>query len=175
MELAPQAADAGVVIAMENGDTHQWEHALLERFGLPRTSLSDHHARTRIPPIVRQLEAIDHPNVGLTVDVAHLHIAARDIGFDELEAATQAAPWVRHVHVSDNFGQLDRGYATESDRWAFGEADMHMPPGWGDVPYRDLFARWPEYRGRVVMELTGPFFDFAAQGMQELRKLVAST
>ncbi|MEZ4837198.1 MAG: TIM barrel protein, partial [Caldilineaceae bacterium] len=63
-QLAPFAADAGVVIGMENGDSHLWEHTLMTRFGLPREALLKHHARLQITPIVRQLEAIDHPSVG---------------------------------------------------------------------------------------------------------------
>lgn len=170
--LAPLAKDCGVTICMENGDTHQWEHELIARQGLPRDDLSAHHARIHIPPIARQLEAIDHPAVGMTVDVGHLYIAACDMGFDPVEAAAQAAPWVKHVHVSDNFGLLDRGFDSEADRWAFGEADLHMPPGWGAVPYRDLFARWPDYRGRLVIELKPPFFDYAAQGLEKAREIV---
>lgn len=170
--LAPLAADCGVTICMENGDTHQWEHELIARSGLPREALSTHHARIHIPPIARQIEAVDHPAVGMTVDVGHLYIAACDVGFDPLEAAAQAAPWVRHLHVSDNFGLLDRGFDTEADRWAFGEADLHMPPGWGAVPYLKLFARWPDYRGRLVIELKPPFFEYAAQGLAKARELV---
>lgn len=93
-ELAPVAANAGVIIGMENGDSHQWEHTLLAQFDRPRADLSQHHARLHIPPIVRQLEAIDHPNVAMTLDIAHLHIAAHDMGFDYLAAIEQAAPWV---------------------------------------------------------------------------------
>lgn len=61
--LAAVAADAGVLIGMENGDSPLWEHSLIARFGLPRQALPTHHARLHSPPIVRQLEAIGHPAV----------------------------------------------------------------------------------------------------------------
>ncbi len=170
--LAPLAADAGVTVGMENGDTHLWEHREIARFGLPREALSRHHARVHIPPIVRQLEAIDHPNIGLTVDVGHLYIAACDMGFDYLTAVEQAAPWLKHVHLSDNWGRLDRGFNDEPDRWAFGEADVHMPPGWGEIPYREVFARWPDYHGDVIIELKPSFFDHARDGLHVLQSLL---
>jgi len=125
-----------------------------------------------VGPILRQLEAIDHPNVGMTMDVGHLYIAARDMGFDYLEGISQAAPWVRHVHISDNFGSLDQGFDIESDRWAFGEADIHMPPGWGSVPYLDVFARWPEYEGDLILEIKPGFIDCAGQGLHTMRRLL---
>ncbi|MBN1584626.1 MAG: sugar phosphate isomerase/epimerase [Anaerolineae bacterium] len=170
-ELAPIAEDGGVLIGMENGDTHQWEHDLIARFGQPRTALSHHHPRIHIEPIVRQIQAIDRPNVGLTLDVGHLHIAAHDMGFDYLEAIEQAAPWLKHVHLSDNLGQVDRGFDNEPDRWAFGEADIHMPPGWGAIPYREIFARWPDYSGAIILEIKSSFGDYAEEGLHTLENL----
>ncbi|MEZ4836432.1 MAG: TIM barrel protein [Caldilineaceae bacterium] len=99
----------------------------MTRFGLPREALLKHHARLQITPIVRQLEAIDHPSVGMTLDIAHLHIAAHDMGFDYLDAVAEAAPWVVHLHANDNYGRLDTGFDSEPERWPYGEADIHLP------------------------------------------------
>ena len=170
-EIAPYAADAGVIVGMENGDSHLWEHALLTRFGLPRQMLLQHHARLRIEPIVQQLEQIDHPNVGLTLDFAHLWIAANDMGFDYLASVAAATPWVKHLHMSDNFGRLDYGFDHEPDRWALGEADMHMPPGFGSIPLAEAFAALPEYRGDAILEIEKGFLDDAVSGRDHVLRL----
>jgi sugar phosphate isomerase/epimerase len=174
-ELAPVAADAGVMIGMENGDSHQWEHTLIAHYGLPRESIWRYHARLHIEPIARQLEAIDHPNVGLALDIGHLYIAAHDLRFDYLGSVEAAASWVNHLQVSDNCGRLDRGFEAEHDRWAFGEADIHMPPGWGNIPYREVFDHMPEYRGDVILEIKPGFLDHAAQGLETLRELLQTS
>lgn len=174
-DLAPAAADAGVVICMENLDPHLWEHNLIQSFGLPRSAIDKHLARLRIGPIVRQLQAINHPNVGMTLDVAHLYIASYDRGFAYLDAVSEAAPWVRHLHVTDNFGKLDTGYAIERDRRAFGEADMHMPPGWGSIPYREVFARLPDYRDDLILEIETGFEDAYAEARTNIRSLLGIT
>ena len=171
-ELAPLAAEAGLIIGMENGDSHLWEHRLMADRGLPREALSKHHARLHIPPIVRQLEAIDHPNIGMTLDIAHLHIAAHDIGFDYLEAVEQAAPWVKHLHANDNFGRLDQGFNNETDRWAYGEADIHMPPGWGSIPYQAVFARLPDYEGDLILEIKAGFADYLVDALQTMQAII---
>lgn len=173
-EIAPLAADAGVIIGMENGDSHQWEHQLIARFDQPRAALLEHHARLRIEPIVRQLEAIDHPNVRMTLDVAHLHIAAHDMGLDYLAEVEAAAPWVAHLHVNDNFGKLDRGFDNEPDRWAFGEADIHLPPGWGSIPYAEVFARLPDYHGDLILEIKSGFADFLGESLHTMQTLTQS-
>ena len=170
--LAPVAADAGIIIGMENGDPHQWEYNVIARFGRPRSELSKHHPRLHIGPIVRQLEAIDHPNVAMTLDMGHLYIAAHDVGFDYLEAVGEAAPWVKHLHISDNFGRLDQGFDVEHDRWAFGEADIHLPPGWGVIPYRETFAYLPDYEGDLVLEIKSGFWDYVGEGLETMRAIL---
>jgi sugar phosphate isomerase/epimerase len=174
-DIAPVAADAGVTIGMENGDPHLWEYTVLDKFNRPRAELVKHHPRLRVGPMVRQLEAIDHPNVGMTLDIAHLHLAAREIGFDYLDAVSEAAPWVRHLHVNDNFGILDRGIDSEIDRWAFGEADVHLPPGWGRIPYPDVFARLPDYQGDLILEIKAGFYDHLPEVLADMRERLAGS
>ena len=170
--LAPLAADAGLIIGLENGDSHQWEHNILASLGRPRAELAKHHARLYIPPIVRQLEAVDHPNIAMTLDIAHLHIAAHDMGFDYLTAIEQAAPWVKHLHANDNFGRLDQGFNTEMDRWAFGEADIHLPPGWGSIPYPEVFARLPAYQGDLILEIKDGFADYWGESLVTMQGIL---
>src|SRR5581483_9660755 len=173
--VAPMAADAGVVVCLENGDPHQWEHAVIARFGLPREALLQHHARLHPQNIVRQLEAINHPNVALTLDIAHLYIAANDMGFDYLDAVRIAAPWVKHLHVNDNYGRLDRGFDTESDRWAYGEGDIHLPPGWGSIPYGEVLARLPRYEGDLILEIKPGFQDHIGECLTTMRRIVGDS
>jgi sugar phosphate isomerase/epimerase len=171
-ELAPRAADAGVVICMENLDPHLWELAMVRGFGLPDSALDDHLARLRIGPIVRQLEAVGHPSVGMTLDLGHLWLSAHQCGFPYLEAVSEAAPWVRHLHATDNFGRLDVGYATEHERWAYGEADMHLPPGWGSVPFRDAFARLPGFQGDLILEILAELREHVAEARTSVVELL---
>ena len=91
-KIAPYAADHGVTIGMENGDPHLWELEVLRKNDLPDSDLPVYHPRLCIPPIVDQVNAVNHPNIGMTLDLAHLHIAAHTVGFDYLEAVEQAAP-----------------------------------------------------------------------------------
>ena len=125
-----------------------------------------------IRPIVRQLEAIDDPAVGMTLDIAHLHIAAYDIGFDYLDAIEEAAPWVSHLHANDNFGRLDRGFDSEADRWPYGEADVHLPPGWGSIPYAEAFARLSAYSGDLILEIKSGFADYLGESLATMAGIV---
>ena len=171
--LAVVAADAGVVICMENSPPHWAEYKLLAQFGCPPSELANHHPSLRVEPIIRQLEAIDHPNVAMTLDVAHLYIAAHSLEFDYLEDIRQAAPWVKHLHANDNFGQIDQGVEENGDRLAFGEADLHLPPGWGSIPYREVFSHLSAYQGDLILEIKPSFRDYFAEALTNTQDILA--
>ena len=60
--------------------------------------------------------------IGATWDVGHINML-RKSGYSEediLEEAKKIAPYVKHMHLTDNFGY----------------ADTHLPPGMGNVPLK---------------------------------------
>ena len=171
-KLAPIAADLDVIIGMENGDPHLWEYAVLRREGLPVSELPKYHARLRTSAIVAQAEAVNHPNIGITLDLAHLHLATHALGEDYLEAISTAAPWVRHLHINDNFGKLDAGVDYEGYRLPYGEADLHLPPGWGAIPLADAFDRLRDYEGDIVLEIKERYRDHLDEALNTTRQIL---
>lgn len=173
-ELAVIAEDADVIIGMENGDTHLWEYAVLHSNQKSPDELARYHARLRIQPMIDQLTAIGHPNIGMTLDLAHLHIAAHAVGDNYLDAVTLAAPYVRHLHMNDNFGKLDVGFDSETDRLPYGEADLHLPPGWGSIPYEDVFRCLRAYEGDLILEIKEQYWDYFGEALENTKQLLAS-
>ena len=169
--LARIAGDLGVVIGVENGDPHLWEYAVLMREGKAPEDLPQYHARMRTSAIVAQVEAVDHPNVGMTLDLGHLHLATQALGDDYLEAIS-AAPWVRHLHINDNFGVLDAGHDAEGDRLPYGEADLHLPPGWGSIPFAEAFDRLANYEGDIVLEIKARYRDHLGEALANTKRIL---
>jgi len=154
-ELADQAAALGVVIGVENVGPKSYS--------------------ARIAELVEQVREINHPNVGITLDFGHAYLTARHFGYDFLEAVELAAPYVVHTHVHDNFGRIiafpwDVPYIHTAP---FGVNDMHMPPGWGEIPYREVFSRLKDYQGVVLMELKPRYSPYFEEALQETRRLLA--
>ncbi len=171
--IAPIAGDMGVTIALENGDPHLWEYAVLKQQGKDPGQLADYHGRMRITNILMQLEAVDHPAVGLCLDLAHLHLATHALGDDYLAAVQEAAPWVRHLHGNDNFGKLDIGFDAEKDRLPYGEADLHLPPGWGAIPFVEVFRRLEAYNGDMILEIKGRYWEHFSEALANTKDLLA--
>jgi sugar phosphate isomerase/epimerase len=171
-DLVPLAAERGVVVAMENRDPHPWEVAALRRHGLPEEQLVKYHAGMSVPVLVSQVQAVNHPNLGLTLDVGHLFLAANQVGFDYLQAIAQAAPHVRHLHVSDNWGRLGGPFEGLNHRVPFGEGDVHLPPGWGAIPHVEVLRQLPAYEGYYVLEIRPRFYEHLAAALNTARHIV---
>jgi sugar phosphate isomerase/epimerase len=61
--------------------------------------------------------------------------------FDFLESIELARPLIKDVHIHDDFGKpagLDRRQIMLLSQ---GKGDLHMPIGWGEIPYREVFSR----------------------------------
>lgn len=171
-KLAPIAADLDVTIGMENGDPHLWEYVVLKQLGKAAADLAKYHSRMRAAAIVEQAVAVNHPNIGITLDLGHLYLATRALGDDYLEAIGTAAPWVRHLHINDNFGKLDMGVDYEGYRLPYGEADMHLPPGWGAIPFAEAFARLDDYEGDIVLEIKSRYRDHLDEVLMNTRQML---
>lgn len=91
--------------------------------------------------LARELAAINHPNVMATIDFSHSYIRLDLEGrrSDFLEEVAALAPFARHLHMHDSFGRQDDIWMfTEGERLAFGHGDLHLPLGWGDIPWDEL-------------------------------------
>lgn len=173
--MAREAAQRGVTIAVENRDPHLWEVAALHRHGKAPQDLLTYHQGMRLDLIVQQAQDIAAPNVGVCLDVGHAFLAAPYWrGTDYSTAITEAAPWVRHVHFHDNFGRLDDRAESLRERLVFGEADNHLPPGWGTIPLAEIVAilKAASYDGWLVVELRPRYMDHMAEVAATMRKMI---
>lgn len=92
--------------------------------------------------LAEQIASVDHPTVGLCLDVGHAALASGVFGFDYFEECAAAAPFVRHVHLHDNLMKTNLlGEPPVSEHPVYGLGDLHLPPGRGIIPLEELFRR----------------------------------
>ena len=135
-EMGDVAAGYGVKIAVEN--------------------LFVENARDYTPDPVRlakEIAAIDHPHVCGLLDFSHAYIMAQFRGTDYLETLQAFAPAVNHLHVHDLLGRPTSigGFYRFAERIAFGMGDLHMPLGWGDIPWDAILPGLPLRPGTVMI------------------------
>ena len=92
--------------------------------------------------LAEQISAVDHPAVGICLDLGHAALAANFFGFDYVEECAAVAPLVRHLHLHDNLQKTNlAGVPSVSEHPVYGWGDLHLPPGRGTIPLKDMFWR----------------------------------
>lgn len=117
--IAGMAADAGVVVCVECIFTYDKErhHPLPSR-------------------LATELGLVNHPAIQATFDFSHGYINSTLNGADFLAEARALAPFAKHLHLHDSFGRpKDFWTYTLTEDLAFGAGDLHLPLGWGDIPW----------------------------------------
>lgn len=140
--LGDHAARHGVVLAVEN---------LPPLPHIPAT----HDAWE----LAAQLSAVDHPQVGATLDLGHAAMMAAVKGQDLALSVAALAPHVVHLHLQDQFGRPDPiRLPGRGEKLAYGMGDLHAPPGWGTVPFEPLLAGLAPRPGTVMIYELAPIF-----------------
>jgi len=161
-EAGDLAGELGITIAVEN---YYPERPIL------RGAVYDYSVWPS--GLAEQISAVDHPAVGICLDVGHAALAASFFGFDLIEECAAMAPLVRHVHLHDNLQKTNlTGEPQVSEHTVFGLGDLHLPPGRGTIPLEDLFRRmdFPE-RPSCCVELSPEGFSQVPEALQAGREL----
>ncbi|MGQ9629474.1 MAG: sugar phosphate isomerase/epimerase family protein [bacterium] len=111
--------------------------------------------------VVDFVQATAKESIRMTFDFAHAYLASIRFGFDFLESVRLAKPYIRHIHVQDNFGRFEELRLAGYDQYklipyrrllALGKGDLHLPPGWGVVPLDAALELLEDYEGVFMLE-----------------------
>ena len=195
-ELASLAKDLGVTIVIENISPDVEEESIWElskRFNndetlppsvlTPKTpkptflrEISKYNYGTKVEELVEQVKKIDRENVGITFDFGHAYLSSKYYHFKFLDSIKLALPYIKHVHIHDNFGKPKVSYEEQDiNLIQFGIGDLHMPVGWGVIPYNKIFRLLKNYDGVLCLELKPRYKKFYKYSLQKLEELVEST
>jgi sugar phosphate isomerase/epimerase len=118
-----------------------------------------------------QVEQIGHPALGVCVDFGHLAMSAHWYGFDYLAGVRRLAPLTTHFHLQDLTGIPEHASASST----LGRGDLHLPPGWGTLPFDDVFSQVDFPREPVFnVEIWGTrFLPYRDSILVEMRRLAA--
>ena len=126
--------------------------------------------------VAQTVKAIDHPNLVALIDFSHAYIESTYRGLDFREQLRAMAPVAGHLHVHDSFGRpqgLYRSFYPQEDT-ALGIGDLHLPLGWGDIDWEDIFSELEFLPGTVLMMEIGPRYRAEQpECLERAKKLIA--
>ncbi|MET3897984.1 sugar phosphate isomerase/epimerase [Devosia sp. UYZn731] len=103
--------------------------------------------------LAETVKAVNHPNVVALIDFGHAYLESTYKGLNFREQIAAMAPVTGHLHVHDNFGRPQAFYKPffPQENTAMGIGDLHMPLGWGDIAWDDIFAELDFLPDTVLM------------------------
>lgn len=126
--------------------------------------------------LARELAVIAHPNIWACLDFSHGYLRCSALGADYIREVTALAPFAKHLHIHDSFGKVSvTRTPRRSERLAYGEGDLHLPLGLGDIPWERLMERLQFPGGTVFnIELAPPYWDDLGKAITATRQLAAT-
>jgi sugar phosphate isomerase/epimerase len=108
--------------------------------------------------IAETVRAVDHSNLVALIDFSHAYIESTYRGLNFREQIRAMAPVAGHLHVHDSFGRPQAFYQAfyPQEATALGIGDLHMPLGWGDIDWEDIFGELDFLPETVLMMEIGP-------------------
>ena len=97
-------------------------------------------------------------------------IASLVLAIGEVEEIAAVGELIVHCHVHDNFGRsINYSEKNQAHQIPFGKGDSHMPVGWGDIAFAELFPVFVEnYEGLLICELRSRYFEQTGEAAANL-------
>lgn len=127
--------------------------------------------------LATELAMIAHSNVMATLDFSHSYLKLDFDGRREefIDEVVALAPFARHLHIHDSFGRQDDIWMfSEGERVAYGHGDLHLPVGWGDIPWHDIIDACSFPHGVLFNIELKPRYWYAAQESVDFTKALAA-
>lgn len=126
--------------------------------------------------VAETVKAVGHPNLVALIDFSHAYIEATYRGLNFREQIRAMAPVAGHLHVHDSFGRPQAFYKPYhlQESTALGIGDLHMPLGWGDIDWEDIFSELEFLPGTVLMmEIGARYRNEQSASLERAKRLIA--
>ncbi len=84
---------------------------------LAQTGRANSLLMSRAEEVVRLMNDVSHPRLGLLVDTGHVKVSATALGFTPESFIRDTADFIRAFHLSDNNGLADQNRTFDRDAW----------------------------------------------------------
>ena len=124
--------------------------------------------------IAKQLKEINHPNVKCCLDISHGYINCTFRNAHFIEEIKQMAPLSEHIHMHDSFGIIEKIWTyVPSEDTSYGQGDLHLPLGWGDIPFEKIFTEI-KFPDKLILnfELPERYIKYFMENIKEAKRLI---
>lgn len=126
--------------------------------------------------VAETVKAVNHPNLVALIDFSHAYLESTYRGLNFREELRAMASVAGHLHVHDSFGRPQAFYKPfhVQENTALGIGDLHMPLGWGDIDWEDIFSELNFLPGTVLMmEIGRRYHAEQPESLERAKRLMA--
>lgn len=126
--------------------------------------------------VAETVKAVNHPNLVALIDFSHAYIESTYRGLNFRDELRAMAPVAGHLHVHDSFGRPQAFYKPyhPQENTALGIGDLHMPLGWGDIDWEDIFSELTFLPDTVLMmEIGRRYHAERPESLERAKRLMA--
>ncbi|NPV91853.1 MAG: sugar phosphate isomerase/epimerase [Firmicutes bacterium] len=158
-QMGDEAGQRGITVVVENAR--------------PYLDARDYCYGEQLEVLAVMVREVNHPQVGIALDIGHAHLSARFYDYDLLAGVGEISSMVRHIHLHDNFGKACASYEKrQHELTATGRGDLHLPVGWGSAPVKEILNRLPGYSGVITLEMRPRYRAYYREALDNLRALL---
>ena len=111
-----------------------------------------------VSEVIQIVEKVNSPFVRPLIDVGHLFISCNYRGESFEKEFRVGLDSCIELHLSDNFGKSKQGFdeiVEKNSMYVFGIGDLHLPLGYGAIPYERIFKyiKDSKFSGIVILEI----------------------
>ncbi len=124
--------------------------------------------------IANQINLINHPNIKCCLDISHGYINSTFRNVNFIDEIKKMAPLSEHIHMHDSFGLIERIWAyIPAEYTSYGEGDLHLPIGWGDIPFEKIFkeSKFPK-NYNINFELPERYIKYFIENISKAKELI---
>lgn len=158
LALGDEARAAGVILCVEN--------IFAEKGNRLTASPSE---------LAAELQNLDHSHVKACLDISHAALHCDSVGLDLMEEVAPLIPLAKHVHIHDSFGRTNNiPVHTQQEALGLGVGDLHLPVGWGNLPFDAIIALAEFPKGTIFnIELNKHRWHALDEAVRETRRLAS--
>ena len=79
-----------------------------------------------------------------------------------------------HIHMHDSFGIIEKIWTyVPSEDTSYGQGDLHLPLGWGDIPFEKIFTEI-KFPDKLILnfELPERYIKYFMENIKEAKRLI---
>ncbi len=125
--------------------------------------------------VAETVKTVNHPNLVALIDFSHAYLESTYRGLDFRAQLRAMAPVAGHLHVHDSFGRPQGFYEPyhPQEATAMGIGDLHLPLGWGDIDWGDIFSELSFLPETVLMmEIGRRYHAEQPESLEHARRLI---